>query len=136
MDYNCYDIPEPMHKNLSLFKKKLEKPKPLSPFAWFNTTVSSKEIEKSLKECVPVGTLKVPIGWSVHFSNSLCRETSIFHRKHSLRIYSRKNILQRIFLIVYIVLFLRPGESMGLNTPVVLFAKCFVDYYGIQRIAS
>ena len=42
MDYNCCGIPEPKRKKLSLSKKK---PKPLSPSACFNTTVSSEEIE-------------------------------------------------------------------------------------------
>ena len=59
-DYNCCGIPEPKRKKLSLSKKKpeLEKPKPLSPSTCFNTTVSSEEIEKFSKGCVPVGTAK------------------------------------------------------------------------------
>ena len=51
-DYNCCGVPEPKRKKLSLSKK----PKPLLPLAHFNTTVSSKEIVKSSKGCVPVGT--------------------------------------------------------------------------------
>jgi len=58
MDYNYCDIPEPKCKKLSLSKKKPEKSKPLSPFAWFNTTVNSEEIEKSSKGYVLVGTTK------------------------------------------------------------------------------
>ena len=50
-EYNCCGIPEPKHKKLSLSKK----PKPLSPSACFNTTVSSEEIEKSSNRCVPIG---------------------------------------------------------------------------------
>ena len=58
-DYNCCGIPELRHKKLSLsWKIKPMKLKPLSPSAHFNTTVSSKEIETSLKGCVPVGTAK------------------------------------------------------------------------------
>jgi len=64
MDYNCCDILEPKHKKLSLSKKKPKKPKPLSPSARFITTVSSEEIEKSSKRCIPVGTTK-STNWAV-----------------------------------------------------------------------
>ena len=114
-DYNCCGVPDPKRKKL---KKKPEKPKPLSPSSRFNTTVSSEEIEKSSKGCIPVGTAKSTNWRSVHFSNGL---------------YSRKNILLRLFVIVYNVMFRRPGESMGHNTPLALFTKCFVDYFGIHR---
>jgi len=50
MDYNCCDIPDPKREKLNLSKKKLEKPKPLSPSAWFNTTVSSEEIRREILE--------------------------------------------------------------------------------------
>ena len=40
------------------------KPKPLSPSTRFNTTVSSEEIEKSSKGCVPAGTAK-STNWTV-----------------------------------------------------------------------
>ena len=64
-DYNCCGIPEPKCKKLSLLKKKLKKPKPLLPFACFNSTISSEEVEKSLKGCVPVGTAK-STNWAVY----------------------------------------------------------------------
>ena len=51
---------QPKRKKLSLSKK----PKPLLPSARFNTTVSSEEIEKSLKGCIPVGTAK-STNWAV-----------------------------------------------------------------------
>ena len=40
------------------------KPKPLSPSTRFNTNVSSEEIEKSSKGCVPAGTAK-STNWTV-----------------------------------------------------------------------
>ena len=49
--------------------------------------------------------------------NGLHKETSVLHRKFSLRIYSRRNILLRLFVVVYNILLQRPGELMGHNIP-------------------
>ena len=48
-DFNCCGIPEPKRKKLSLSKKI-----PLSPSSHFNFAVSSEDIEKSSKGCIPV----------------------------------------------------------------------------------
>ena len=75
-------------------KKKPEtlKAKPLSPFAHFNTTMSSKEEKRSAFGQIQ---LNVQIGQFqfVHFNNGLLRETNGYHQKRSLGMYSGKNSL-------------------------------------------
>ena len=132
-DYNCCGAPEPKRKKLSLSKKKLEKPKPLSPSACFKTTVSSEEIEKSSKGCVPVGTAK-----STNWAVCTFQQWLIQRNKRVPQEAFPQDILQKEYPTetLYNVLFRRPGESKGHNTPLALFTRCFVDYFGIQRIAS
>ena len=135
-NYNCCGVPEPKHKKLSLSKKKLEKPKPLMPFSHFNTTVSSEEIEKSSKGCVPVGTAK-SINWVVcAFQQWLMQRNKripqeafpqdILQKEYPTE--TLRNCLQR-----YVS---EARRVDGTQYPLALFTKCFVDYIGIQRIAS
>ena len=132
-DYNCCGVPEPKRKKL---KNKPEKPKPLSPSSRFNTTVSSEEIEKSLKGCVLVGTAK-STNWVVRaFQQWLMQRNKrvpqeAFPQDILQKEYPTENLcncLQRYVL--------EARRVNGTQYPLALFTKCFVDYFGIQRIAS
>ena len=130
-DYNCCGVPEPKRKKLSLSKKKPEKPKPLSPFAHFNTTVSSEEIEKSSKGCVPVGTAK-STNWAVRtFQQWLMQRNKCVPQEAFPH-----DILQKEYptetLCNCLQCFISEARRVdGTQYPLALFTKCFVDYFGI-----
>jgi len=134
-DYNCCDIPESKCKKLSLSNKKLEKPKPLLPSAWFNTTVNSEEIEKFSKGCVLVGTTK-STNWAVcTFQQWLMQRNKRFPHEAYLQ-----DILQKKYPMETLCNCLQHfvSEARRVNGTqyfLVFFTKCFVDYYSIQRIA-
>ena len=117
-------------------KKKLEKPKPLSPSTHFNTTVSSKEIEKSSKGCVPVGTTK-----STNWTICTFQQWLMQRNKRVPQEAFPQDILQKEYptetLCNCLQRFVSEARRVdGTQYPLALFTKFFVDYFDIQIIAN